>query len=346
MAQFTNFNATTPIQGPSNTYTEAPTKQRRSRWGPETIATGITCRNTSITAAMTSEQIDAYVLHLRIEEITHKLRINDIVSANQYRRSPSPEPQYDASGRRTNTHYRRHRERLEKERHSLIQTAMHTFPNYSPPQDYVQSSVRQRQLKEKVYIPVKDFPEVNFIGQLLGPRGRSLAEMSTNSRASIVIRGRGSVKEGRGRDRIHGPRRADTDDHQEPLHCLITADTQEGVEKAKELVHAVIENAITTPEYDNNRKRQQLRDLAVANGTLRDDEGVGRGTNTSHGMPAASAIGCQSCGGVGHIARDCLDRNMRAPQRTPPWRKANTTLKEEDTIDLTGAEFLAKIKSD
>jgi hypothetical protein len=34
---------------------------------------------TAIYSAMTTEQLDAYTLHLRIEEITQKLKINDVV---------------------------------------------------------------------------------------------------------------------------------------------------------------------------------------------------------------------------------------------------------------------------
>jgi splicing factor 1 len=34
-----------------------------------------------IQANMTAEQLDAYTLHLRIEEISQKLRINDVVPA-------------------------------------------------------------------------------------------------------------------------------------------------------------------------------------------------------------------------------------------------------------------------
>jgi hypothetical protein len=37
---------------------------------------------TAIYAAMTTEQLDAYTLHLRIEEITQKLKINDVVPAD------------------------------------------------------------------------------------------------------------------------------------------------------------------------------------------------------------------------------------------------------------------------
>ncbi|KLU80957.1 hypothetical protein MAPG_00053 [Magnaporthiopsis poae ATCC 64411] len=44
------------------------------------------------------------------------------------------------------------------------------------------------------------------------------------------------------------------------------------MDRARELLGAVIEAAITTPEWDNERKRNQLRDLAMLNGTFRDDE--------------------------------------------------------------------------
>lgn len=37
---------------------------------------------TAIFATMTSEQLEAYALHLRIEEISQKLRISDVVPAD------------------------------------------------------------------------------------------------------------------------------------------------------------------------------------------------------------------------------------------------------------------------
>jgi splicing factor 1 len=132
---------------------------------------------TAIVADMTSEQLEAYTLHLRIEEITQKLKIDDVVpadgdryaslvdciqpilaTADTQRRSPSPPPQYDNHGRRVNTREYRYRKRLEDERHKLIEKAMKTIPNYHPPQDYR----RPTKTQEKVYVPVNDYPEINF----------------------------------------------------------------------------------------------------------------------------------------------------------------------------------------
>lgn len=74
------------------------------------------------------------------------------------------------------------------------------------------------------------------VGLLIGPRGNTLKKMETESLAKIAIRGKGSVKEGKGRsDAAH------TSNQEEDLHCLIMADTEEKVNKAKKLIHNVIE---------------------------------------------------------------------------------------------------------
>lgn len=79
------------------------------------------------------------------------------------------------------------------------------------------------------------------VGLLIGPRGNTLKKMETESQAKIAIRGKGSVKEGKGRsDAAH------TSNQEEDLHCLIMADTEEKVNKAKKLIHNVIET-VSTP---------------------------------------------------------------------------------------------------
>jgi len=75
-----------------------------------------------------------------------------------FHRSPSPPPTYDNHGRRVNTREYRYRKRLEDERHKLVERAMKVFPSYHPPQDYR----RPTKTQEKVYVPVNDYPEINF----------------------------------------------------------------------------------------------------------------------------------------------------------------------------------------
>ncbi|KAJ5132499.1 hypothetical protein N7448_006657 [Penicillium atrosanguineum] len=291
-------------------------RKKRNRWGDqqENKAAGLMGLPTMIMANFTSEQLEAYTLHLRIEEISQKLRINDVVPGDGDR-SPSPPPQYDNFGRRVNTREYRYRKRLEDERHKLVEKAMKTIPNYHPPSDYR----RPTKTQEKVYVPVNDYPEINFIGLLIGPRGNTLKKMETESGAKIAIRGKGSVKEGKGRsDAAHGS------NQEEDLHCLIMADTEEKVNKAKKLVHNVIETAASIPEGQNELKRNQLRELAALNGTLRDDENqacqnCGQIGHRKYDCPEqrnfTANIICRVCGNAGHMARDCPDR-----QRGSDWR--------------------------
>ena len=57
-----------------------------------------------------------------------------------------------------NTREYRYRKRLEDERHKLVDKAMKVIPNYHPPSDYR----RPTKTQEKVYVPVNDYPEINF----------------------------------------------------------------------------------------------------------------------------------------------------------------------------------------
>ena len=176
----------------------------------------------------------------------------------------------------------------------LVERQIKLDPNYRAPAEYLMAK-RQNSGRptDKVYIPVKEFPEINFFGLLVGPRGNSLKKMERESGARISIRGKGSVKEGKGKP---GHREEDETDE---LHCLITADSEEKVQACVKLINSVIETvridlfpvllvpagdspadpspplllqAASVPEGQNDHKRNQLRELASLNGTLRDDE--------------------------------------------------------------------------
>lgn len=178
---------------------------------------------------------------------------------------------------------------------------------------------------------MKEFPEINFFGLLVGPRGNSLKKMEKESGAKISIRGKGSVKEGKGRPDAYA------DDAEEDLHCLVMGDSQDKVNHCVRLINRVIETVCTsfflfscslnnnrslqaasTPEGQNDHKRNQLRELAALNGTLRDDEnqicqncgGVGhRKYDCTEQRNFTANIICRTCGNAGHMARDCMQRN-------------------------------------
>lgn len=208
-------------------------RKRRSRWGDAAERTDVSGLPTSVTGAISGAQLDNYAIHVRLEEINKKLRTGDVVPP-EGQRSPSPPPQYDAYGRRTNTRELRYRQKLEDERLKLVDRAMKADPNFRPPTD-VFGTRKFGRPQDKVYIPVKEFPEINFFGLLVGPRGNSLKNMERQSGAKISIRGKGSVKEGKQRPDAWA---ADEDDE---LHCLIMADDERKVKACVALIQKVIE---------------------------------------------------------------------------------------------------------
>jgi splicing factor 1 len=73
--------------------------------------------------------------------------------------------------------------------------------------------------------------------------------MESESGAKIAIRGKGSVKEGKGRsDAAH------SSNQEEDLHCLVMADTEDKINKAKQLIHNVIET-VSSPTTDNQARK-------------------------------------------------------------------------------------------
>ncbi|KAF8992292.1 hypothetical protein BDQ17DRAFT_1392872 [Cyathus striatus] len=297
-----------PPNGDPKVDPNAPRK-RRSRWGE--VKAEIPGLPTAISAAGVSQaQLDNYAIHVRLEEINRKLRLNDFIPPER-ERSPSPPPTYDAHGRRTNTREVRYRKKLEDERIRLVDRAMKNDPNFRPPVEYQQ---QKRRPSEKVYIPVKEFPEINFLDCCL-------KKMERESGAKISIRGKGSVKEGKARpDQF-------AEDAEEDLHCLVTAESEDKVIACVKMINRVIETAASTPEGQNTHKQNQLRELAALNGTLRDDEnqicqncgGVGhRKYDCPEQKNFTANIICRICGSAGHMARDCtVNKDPNAPPQPP-----------------------------
>ncbi|KAG9082532.1 hypothetical protein FS749_006790, partial [Ceratobasidium sp. UAMH 11750] len=241
---------------PSATLDADTTRKRKSRWGEaKTEAAGLPTAISS--SGVSQRELDNYAVRIRLDEINRKLQTNSFIPPER-ERSPSPPPTYDAHGRRTNTREVRYRKKLEEERVRLIDRAMKSDPNFNPPAEYHQQKKSLRP-QDKVYIPVKEFPEINFFGLLVGPRGNSLKKMEKESGAKISIRGKGSVKEWKGRPDAYA------DDSEEDLHCLVMADSDDKVAACVALINKVIETAASTPEGQNDHKRNQLRELAALN---------------------------------------------------------------------------------
>jgi len=106
--------------------------------------------------------------------------------------------------------------------------------------------------KKKVYIPVNQHPDVNFLGLLIGPRGKTQKEMQERTGAKILVRGKGSQKEGMSSGH------PDDDDE---LHVSI-----EGPHDSVEKALAEVEEILFNPEQALRLKNEQLKNLAELSG--------------------------------------------------------------------------------
>eukprot|EP01018_Ginkgo_biloba_P024932 Gb_19921 [translate_table: standard] len=305
-------------------------RKRRSRWGPQTDGEGETqdsagsaIRKRKTRWADEPKPLLGIQLPGFVKELTGGMDLDPEVQALNVKlmdisrllqsglplddrpegaRSPSPEPVYDNMGIRINTREYRARERLTRERQEIISQIIKKNPAFKPPADY-----RPPKLYKKLYIPVKDFPGYNFIGLIIGPRGNTQKRMEKETGAKIVIRGKGSVKEGR----LQQKRDLKPDPSEnEDLHVLVEAETQEALDSAAGMVEKLLR---PVDEGLNEHKRAQLRELAALNGTIRDDEFCrlcGEPGHRQYACPARNStfksdVLCRICGDGGHPTIDC-----------------------------------------
>ncbi|XP_048153808.1 protein quaking isoform X12 [Corvus hawaiiensis] len=143
------------------------------------------------------------------------------------------------------------------------------------------------QLQEKLYVPVKEYPDFNFVGRILGPRGLTAKQLEAETGCKIMVRGKGSMRDKKkvsfkSRD-SHDPAILEVEEEQnrgkpnwehlnEDLHVLITVeDAQNRAEiKLKRAVEEVKKLLIPAAEGEDSLKKMQLMELAILNGTYRD----------------------------------------------------------------------------
>ncbi|GMH29677.1 hypothetical protein Nepgr_031520 [Nepenthes gracilis] len=275
-------------------------RKRRSRWADDAPKPVI-----QLPDFMGGIEFDPEIqaLNSRLLEISRKLQSGfPLDDRPEGARSPSPEPVYDNMGIRINTREYRAREKLNRERQEIISHIIKKNPAFKPPADY-----RPPKLQKKLYIPQKEYPGYNFIGLIIGPRGNTQKRMERETGAKIVVRGKGSIKEGW----LQHKRDFKMDNSEnEDLHVLVEAETQESLDEAAGMVEKLLQ---PVDEVLNEHKRQQLRELAALNGTIRDEEYCrlcGEPGHRQYACPSRtttfkSDVLCNICGDGGHPTIDC-----------------------------------------
>lgn len=114
----------------------------------------------------------------------------------------------------------------------------------------------------KLPIPVDKYPQFNFVGRLLGPRGSTLKQLQRDTSTWIRIRGRGSM-----RDKLEEAQKRTVPGNEhlnEPLH--VTIEAHQPPEFIDQIIYAAKEKVehllIPVEESKDMHKREQLRQLA------------------------------------------------------------------------------------
>uniref|UniRef100_A0AAG5DRY6 K Homology domain-containing protein n=1 Tax=Anopheles atroparvus TaxID=41427 RepID=A0AAG5DRY6_ANOAO len=125
-------------------------------------------------------------------------------------------------------------------------------------------------LNEKVYVPVKEHPDFNFVGRILGPRGMTAKQLEQETGCKIMVRGKGSMRDKKKEDANRG--KPNWEHLSDDLHVLITVEDTENraTIKLKRALDEVKKLLVPHAEGEDELKKRQLMELAIINGTYRD----------------------------------------------------------------------------
>lgn len=124
---------------------------------------------------------------------------------------------------------------------------------------------------QRIDVPVDKYPNYNFVGRILGPRGNSLKRVEATTGCRVLIRGRGSIKDTAKEDKMRD--KPGFEHLNEPLHVLIEAELPANIIEQR-LIHAreILQELLKpVDETFDVVKKAQLRELAMLNGTLREE---------------------------------------------------------------------------
>ncbi|CAH9064036.1 unnamed protein product [Cuscuta epithymum] len=123
----------------------------------------------------------------------------------------------------------------------------------------------------RIDIPVEQYPNYNFVGRLLGPRGNSLKRVEALTDCRVLIRGCGSIKDLAKEEMMRG--KPGYEHLNEPLHVIVEAELPvEIIDARLAQAREILEDLLKpVDESQDFFKKQQLRELAMINGTLRDE---------------------------------------------------------------------------
>jgi len=322
--------------------------RRKRRWGARAINAAVALLPPSASPA----QEALFVFRVRIEELQMKMQLVPHEAARisaDPNRPPSPTPEYDSTGKRTNSREQRMMRILSEQRDRTLEKLVDLNPSLASPGP---------KFMRKLYIPWRDYPNYNFIGLVIGPRGNTQKKLEKETNCKISVRGKGSGKEGA----ASVPKsKARAEEDEDEMHVQVHGTKLSETEAAATLIADLLR---PIDDDTNEWKKKQLMELAAINGTLRDLSApcnrCGEPGHRHYECPYGEAkdaskriqVLCLLCGDGGHVTSDCKLKSKSSNGGNPSAQedKAQVALESEylsfmaDLGDGTAKARLAQIE--
>lgn len=229
------------------------------KWSPAGEHTNIPNVPSILPPGIPQPLLTAILLRARYEELQHILANLESEAPTLLAYDPelSQSPvTYNSRGVRDDAsqNLKRVRDSLFKERRNVISEIDSIYPVFRIP---AATRIAFTKCTRKFYI---DNP--NMIGFILGPRGESLRALEAEFQVRISIRGKGSTVNAKN----VSDRSKQSED--EPLHALIEGNTEAKIDQC---VKRLEQLTTPVPDSENERKKAQLRHLAILNGVYSAD---------------------------------------------------------------------------
>lgn len=210
-----------------------------------------------------------------------------------------------------------HLERLLDEEINKVRGNLFHFATNKEPLALPEASGPVVTLSEKLYVPAKEHPDFNFVGRILGPRGMTAKQLEQETGCKIMVRGKGSMRDKQKEEMNRG--KPNWEHLNEELHVLITVEDhrQRGEVKLVRAVNEVKKLLVPAPEGEDELKKLQLMELAIMNGTFRDNKqliSMQLGSFPDYQRMAAAAAGMPT---LNAAASGMLGLRSPGPQGAP-----------------------------
>ncbi|KAH6921751.1 hypothetical protein HPB50_004494 [Hyalomma asiaticum] len=122
---------------------------------------------------------------------------------------------------------------------------------------------RSVRLQVRVQVPVKDHPNFNFVGKLLGPKGNSLKRLQEETQTKMAILGRGSMRDKAKEEDLRKLKDPKYWHLHEELHVEVNAFAPPA-EAYRRMAFALAQlKPFLVPDYYDEIRQTQLRELAL-----------------------------------------------------------------------------------